>query len=97
MVLNVKITRKSFKNKSIKILLILIFIDDYNRYIKGINQSNQLRTSFTIYFSRNQKEFFLGTFWVINITVYNSYKLHLIPNDSKISFTSKRGPRQHRE
>jgi hypothetical protein len=59
---NAKITREPFKDKSTKILFIPTFIDDYNYYIKGIDQLNQLRASFTTYFSRNQKEFFLGVF-----------------------------------
>jgi hypothetical protein len=56
--LNAKITRKSFKDKLIKILPIPIFIDDYNYYIEKLDQSNQLRASFITYFFRNQKEFF---------------------------------------
>jgi hypothetical protein len=94
---NAKITREPFRDKLIKILSILTFIDDYNHYIRGVDQSNQLRASFTIYFSRNQKEFFPGAFWAIDIAVYNSYKLYLILNGSKTSFTDKRDPRQHRE
>jgi hypothetical protein len=35
--LNAKITRKPFKDKSIKILSIPTFIDDYNYYIKGVD------------------------------------------------------------
>jgi hypothetical protein len=60
--LNAKITRKPFRNNSTKILPIPTFIDDYNHYIEGVDQSNQLRASFTTHFSRNQKEFFLGAF-----------------------------------
>jgi hypothetical protein len=60
--LNAKITRKPFRDKSIKILPIPIFIDDYNHYIRGVDQSNQLRVLFITYFSRNQKEFFLRAF-----------------------------------
>jgi hypothetical protein len=70
--LNTKITRKPYRDKLTKILAIPIFIDDYNHYIGGVDQSNQLRASFTIYFPRNQKEFFLEAFWAINIAVYNS-------------------------
>jgi hypothetical protein len=32
---NARITREPFKDKSIKILAIPIFIDDYNHYIRG--------------------------------------------------------------
>jgi hypothetical protein len=94
---NAKITREPFRDNPIKILPISTFIDDYNHYMGGINQLNQLRASFTIHFSRNQKEFFPGAFWAINIAVYNSYKLYLALNGSKTSSTGKRDPRQYRE
>jgi hypothetical protein len=35
--LNAKITREPFKDKLIKILFILIFINNYNHYIRGID------------------------------------------------------------
>jgi hypothetical protein len=57
---NARITREPFADNSRKILPISIFIDDYNHYLEGIHQSNQLRASFTTYFVRNQKEFFPG-------------------------------------
>jgi hypothetical protein len=59
---NAKITREPFGDKPTKILPIPTFIDDYNHYIRGVDQSNQLRASFTTHFSRNQKEFFPGAF-----------------------------------
>jgi hypothetical protein len=46
-------TREPFGEDSIKILPIPTFIDDYNHYIGGIDQSNQLRAAFTTYFPRN--------------------------------------------
>jgi hypothetical protein len=51
--LNAKVTREPFKDKLIKTLFILTFIDDYNHYIDGVDQLNQFRASFIIYFSRN--------------------------------------------
>jgi hypothetical protein len=51
--LNAKITREPFRENPIKIRPIPTFIDDYNHYIRGIDQSNQLRASFTTYFPRN--------------------------------------------
>jgi hypothetical protein len=60
--LNARITRESFGENPTKILSIPTFIDDYNHYIEGVDQSNQLRASFTTHFSRNQKEFFLEAF-----------------------------------
>jgi hypothetical protein len=59
---NARITREPFGDNPTKILSILTFIDDYNHYMGGIDQSNQLPAAFTTYFPRNQKEFFLGAF-----------------------------------
>jgi hypothetical protein len=90
---NARITREPFKNNSTKILSIPTFIDDYNHYIERIDQSNQLRASFTTHFVQNQNEFFPGAFWAIDIAIYNSYKLHLALNGSKTSSIGKRDPR----
>jgi hypothetical protein len=89
---NARIAREPFGEDSTKVLPIPTFIDDYNHYMGGIDQSNQLRAAFTTHFPRNQKEFFPGAFWAIDIAVYNSYKLHLAINGSKTSSTGKRDP-----
>ena len=39
---NAKITREPFEDQSTKILSIPTFIDDYNRYMGGTDQLNQL-------------------------------------------------------
>ena len=87
---NARITREPFGENSTKILPISTFIDDYNHYIGGIDQLNQLRAVFTTHFPRNEKEFFSETFWAINLAVYNSYKLYLALNSPKISSIDKR-------
>jgi hypothetical protein len=89
---NARITREPFNENPTKVLSIPTFIDDYNHYIGGIDQSNQLRAAFTTHFPRNQKEFFPGVFWAIDIAIYNSYKLYLTINVSKTSFIDKRDP-----
>ena len=48
---NARITHEPFGDKPTKILPIPTFIDDYNHYMRGINQLNQLRASFTTHFS----------------------------------------------
>jgi hypothetical protein len=60
--LNARVTREPFGDLPQKILEIPTFIDDYNHYMGGIDQSNQLRALFTTHFSRNEKEFFPGAF-----------------------------------
>ena len=94
---NARITREPFGDNPIKMLPIPTFIDDYNHYMGGIDQSNQLRAAFTTHFPRNLKEFFPGMFWAIDLAVYNSYKLHLALNGSGTSKSGKRDPEQHRK
>ena len=94
---NSRITREPFGDNPTKVLPIPTFIDDYNHYMGGIDQSNQLRAAFTTHFSRNLKEFFSGMFWAIDLAVYNSWKLHLALNGSETSKTGKRDPEQHRK
>ncbi len=94
---NAAITRKPFKDQSTKIVSIPLFIDCYNQNMGGVDQANQLRAVFTTHFSRNQKEFFSGVFFTIDIAVVNSYKLNLALNESKTSSTENRKSTQHRE
>ena len=55
---NTTITRKPFKDQSIKTLSIPLFINYYNHYIGGgVDQANQFRAVFTTHFRRNLKEF----------------------------------------
>jgi hypothetical protein len=94
---NARITREPFGEAPIKVLPIPTFIDDYNHYIGGIDQTNQLRAAFTTHFSPNQKEFLPRAFWAINIAIYNSYKLHLAINGSKTLSIDKIDSQQHRK
>jgi hypothetical protein len=50
---NSKIAQKSFKGSYRKELAIPLFIDDYNHYMRGVDQANQLRAAFTTNFVRN--------------------------------------------
>jgi hypothetical protein len=50
---NARITREPFRDLSQRILAITTFIDDYNYYMGGIDQSTQLRAAFTTHFLRN--------------------------------------------
>ena len=86
---NATITRKPFGDQSTKMLPIPTFIDDYNHYMRGVDQANQLRAAFTTHFSRNRKEFFPGMFFAIDVAVSNSYKLHLALNGVKKSSSGK--------
>jgi hypothetical protein len=47
---NAQISRKPFGNDPTKILPIPVFIDEYNHYIRGIDQANQLQAAFTAHF-----------------------------------------------
>jgi hypothetical protein len=68
---NSSITREVFNRQHRKQLEIPLFIDYYNYYINSIDITNQLRATITIYFSRNEKEFFPRIFWSINIILTN--------------------------
>jgi hypothetical protein len=94
---NAKIAREPFGDKSIKLLSIPIFIDDYNHYMNGVDRANQLRSSFTTYFKRNQKEFFPGVFFSLDLAAKNSYKLNLALNKVKNTSNDKIDPQQHRK
>jgi hypothetical protein len=94
---NARITREPFDEAPTKVLSIPIFIDDYNHYMGGIDQANQLRAAFTTHSPRNQKEFLPGIFWAIDIAISNSYNIHLELNGSKTSSTGNRDPQQHRK
>ena len=93
---NTRITRQSFGDQATKILSIPLFINYYNHYMGGVDQVNQFRAVFTTHFRRNLKEFLPGVFWCLDLTVVNSYKLHVTINDSKTTSNGKRDTNQHR-
>ena len=95
--LNSAITRKPFGDQLTKILPISLFINYYNRYMRGVDQANQLRAAFTTHFRRNIKEFMPGVFWCLDLAVTNSYKLNLAINGIKKTKNDKRETGQHRE
>jgi hypothetical protein len=60
--INSIIAREVFDEEYRKKLEIPLFIDYYNYYINLIDVINQLRATITVYFGRNEKEFFPGIF-----------------------------------
>jgi hypothetical protein len=69
--INSTIVREVFNGQPRKELEIPLFIDSYNYYMNSVDVANQLRATVTVYFSRNEKEFFPGMFWAINIILTN--------------------------
>jgi hypothetical protein len=65
------ITREPFNGEYRAKLPVPDFIDKYNLNIGQVDVVNQLRAPFTTYFNRNQKKYFLGMFWLINIVNMN--------------------------
>src|SRR5205814_9303265 len=59
-----------------KELEIPTFIDYYNYYMNLVDVANQLRVTATVHFSRNEKEFFPGMFWAIDIILTNCWKIY---------------------
>ena len=68
---NSTIAREVFDGEYRKELNIPLFIDHYNHYMNSVDVANQLRATATVHFSRNEKEFFPGIFWSINIILTN--------------------------
>jgi hypothetical protein len=93
---NAQISQKPFGNDPTKILSIPVFIDEYNHYMGGIDQANQLRAAFTAHFPRNQKEFFPGFQFLLDLAVSNAYKLFIALYGNQTSLTGKRDPKQYR-
>jgi hypothetical protein len=73
---NAKITRAPFGDMPKKSLPIPLFINDYNHYMGAVDRANQLRSYFTAHFRRNEKEFFPGLIWCLDMVVTNCYKIH---------------------
>jgi hypothetical protein len=73
---NSTIAREVFNGQYRKELEIPLFIDCYNYYINSVDVANQLRAIIIVYFSRNEKEFFPGMFWVIDIILTNYWKIY---------------------
>ena len=59
--------------------------------------ANQLRATVIVYFSRNEKEFFLGIFWAINMILTNCWKIYESLYGPFLSSTQKRRPEAYRE
>jgi hypothetical protein len=65
------IAREVFNGEYRKELEIPLFINCYNYYMNSVDVANQLRAIVTVYFSRNEKEFFPDMFWAIDIILTN--------------------------
>ena len=44
--------------------------------MNSVDIANQLRATATVHFSRNEKEFFPGIFWAINMILTNCWKIY---------------------
>ena len=69
--INSFIAKKVFNREYRKKLEISLFIDCYNHHMNSVDMANQLRAIATVYFSRNEKEFFPGIFWFIDMILTN--------------------------
>jgi hypothetical protein len=73
---NSTIVREVFNGQYRKKLEIPTFIDCYNHYMNSVDVANQLRATATVHFSRNEKEFFPGIFWAIDMILTNYWKIY---------------------
>ena len=94
---NSSIAREAFDGQHRKELEIPTFIDCYNHYMNSVDVANQLRATATVHFSRNEKEFFPGMFWAIDMILTNCWKIYESLYGPFLSSTGKRRPEAHRE
>ena len=65
--------------------------------MNSVDVANQLRATATVHFSRNEKEFFPGMFWAIDMILTNCWKIYESLYGPFLSSTQKRRPQAHRE
>ena len=65
--------------------------------MNSVDVANQLRATATVHFSRNEKEFFPGMFWSIDMILTNCWKIYKSLYGPFLSSTQKRRPGAHRE
>jgi hypothetical protein len=94
---NFTIAREVFDGQHRKELEIPIFIDCYNHYMNSVDVANQLRATATVHFARNEKEFFPGMFWSIDMILTNSWKIYDKLYGPFLSSTGSKRPGAHRE
>jgi hypothetical protein len=91
------IAREVFDGEYRKELEIPLFIDCYNHYMNSVDVANQLRATATVHFARNEKEFFPGMFWAIDMILTNCWKIYEKLYGPFLSPTGKRQRAAHRE
>jgi rubredoxin len=94
---NSSIAREVFDGQHRKQLEIPLFIDCYNHHMNSVDIANQLRATATVHFSRNEKEFFPGMFWAIDMILTNCWKIYESLYGPFLSSTQKRCRGVHRE
>src|SRR6266516_309205 len=65
--------------------------------MNSVNITNQLRATAIVHFSRNEKKFFPGIFWTINMILTNSWKIYESLYGPFLSPSSTRLRNTHRE
>jgi hypothetical protein len=94
---NSSIAREVFDGQHRKKLKIPLFIDCYNHHMNSVDVANQLRATATVHFSRNEKEFFPGMFWSIDMILTNCWKIYESLYGPFLSSIQKRRRGAHRE
>ena len=94
---NSSIAKEVFDGQHCKKLEIPLFIDCYNHYMNSVDVANQLRATATVHFSRNEKEFFPGMFWSIDMILTNCWKIYESLYGPFLSSNNIRRRNTHRE
>jgi hypothetical protein len=80
------IVRIVFKDDLIKELLILIFIDDYNHNIGGVDIANQLQEAYKTH-RATRRNWWPLFYWLIDVVVINNYCLYRVYIKNESPFT----------
>src|ERR1700754_2697058 len=92
------IARAPFRDDEFtKILPIPGIIDGYNNGMNMVDQANQLRSYFTTYPNRTEKEFFPGIFWSFDFILVNYFEIYkAIYPEYALNSKGNRDPSAHR-
>jgi Transposase IS4 len=92
---NQRILNPVFKGLPFKDLFIPKAIDDYNYHMKGVDQADALRASFTCHWAHNYRTWWPLFYFLVDVSCVNSYLLW--KRSSTAEFASLPNHRSHRD
>jgi Transposase IS4 len=92
---NARVLNPVFKGQPFKDLFIPKAIDDYNHHMKGVDQADALRASFTCHRKQNYRTWFPLFYFLVDVACVNSYLLWLWGSTEHIAY-DKQSHSSHR-